>query len=136
MCKKSSVASNNFKMDFIDPGRNDTGMIIQSRNTDQLADGGVGGLTQPGQDPTSKTNNNKTAFSNQLLRSARFAANQKINRGFVFVDDQAVRYSLAVTAAVVCPLGALVVKTCLRPYVDAVDETRLREAGEAGPVEA
>ena len=83
-------------MDFIDPGRNDTGMIIQSRNTDQLANGGVGGLTQPGQDPTSKTSNNKTAFSNQLLRSARFAANQKINRGFVFVDDQSNSHPLRV----------------------------------------
>jgi len=49
---------------------------------------------------------------------------------FVFVDDGALRYSLTWIAAIVCPLGALVVWTCLKPYVEAIDEARERELAE------
>ncbi len=45
---------------------------------------------------------------------------------FVFVDDNAVRYSLAWVAAVFCPAGALVLKSCLQPYVKALDEAASR----------
>lgn len=45
---------------------------------------------------------------------------------FVFQDDSAVRYSLAWVTAVFCPAGALVLWTCLRPYVDALDEAARR----------
>jgi hypothetical protein len=41
---------------------------------------------------------------------------------FVFVDDQAIRYSLSTVAAVTCALGALVCWTCLGPYRKAIDE--------------
>ena len=45
---------------------------------------------------------------------------------FVFDDDNAVRYSLAWVAAVFCPAGALVLKSCLQPYVKALDEAASR----------
>jgi len=45
---------------------------------------------------------------------------------YVFVDDMAVRYSLASTAAVTCLLAVGVLWTCLKPYTDAIDEARER----------
>lgn len=45
---------------------------------------------------------------------------------FVFNDDHAIRYSLAVVAAIFCPVGALVLRTCLKPYVEALDEAAKR----------
>lgn len=45
---------------------------------------------------------------------------------FVFVDDLAIRYSLAWVAAVTCLVGAIALKTCLKPYSDAVDEANER----------
>ncbi|MCP5320140.1 MAG: MFS transporter [Pseudomonadales bacterium] len=45
---------------------------------------------------------------------------------FVFQDDAAVRYSLAWVTAVACPAGALVLWSCLRPYVAALDEAARR----------
>lgn len=42
---------------------------------------------------------------------------------FVFHDDMAVRYSLAWVAAVFCPAAALVLRSCLRPYREALQET-------------
>lgn len=46
---------------------------------------------------------------------------------FVFQDDAAVRYSLAWVTGVFCPAGALVLWTCLRPYVAALDEAARRQ---------
>lgn len=46
---------------------------------------------------------------------------------FVFRDDLAVRYSLAWVAAVFCPAAVLVLRSCLRPYTQA-----LEEAGQRG----
>ncbi|MBV6416058.1 MAG: putative L-galactonate transporter [Steroidobacteraceae bacterium] len=45
---------------------------------------------------------------------------------FVFQDDAAVRYSLAIIGAVFCPAGALVLKACLRPYREALEEAAQR----------
>lgn len=45
---------------------------------------------------------------------------------FVFSDDAAVRYSLAIVAAVFCPAGALVLRACLRPYTQALAEAAQR----------
>lgn len=47
---------------------------------------------------------------------------------FVFQDDHAVRYSLAIVAAIFCPAGALVFKACLKPYTQALDEAARRES--------
>ena len=45
---------------------------------------------------------------------------------FVFHDDGAVRYSLAIIAAVFCPAGALVLRACLKPYTEALEEAARR----------
>ncbi len=45
---------------------------------------------------------------------------------FVFHDDGAVRYSLAIIAAIFCPAGALVLRACLKPYTDALEEAARR----------
>jgi MFS family permease len=50
---------------------------------------------------------------------------------YVFVDDQAVRYSISWVAATMCPLAALVIGSCLKPYVHAIEEAREREATDA-----
>lgn len=45
---------------------------------------------------------------------------------FVFAEDAAVRYSLAIVAAVFCPAGALVLRWCLKPYAEALEEAARR----------
>jgi hypothetical protein len=40
----------------------------------------------------------------------------------VFVDDLAIRYSLAWVAVVTCLLGAALLVSCLKPYRQAIDE--------------
>lgn len=45
---------------------------------------------------------------------------------FAFGDDAAVRYSLAIVAAVFCPAGALVLRSCLKPYREALAEAAQR----------
>jgi MFS family permease len=45
---------------------------------------------------------------------------------FVFKDDNMVRYSLAIVAAFSCPVGAWVLKSCLKPYSNALVEAEHR----------
>ncbi len=45
---------------------------------------------------------------------------------FVFVDDLAIRYSLAWIAVVTCLLGAALLVSCLKPYCRAIDEANER----------
>lgn len=48
---------------------------------------------------------------------------------FVFVDDMAVKYSLAWVAAVACPLAAIILWTCLKPYRAALDKAAQWKGG-------
>ena len=50
---------------------------------------------------------------------------------FVFVDDQAIRYSLAWVAIVTCLTGAAVAMSCFKPYQRAIDEAEERTAEAA-----
>ena len=50
---------------------------------------------------------------------------------FVFRDDNALRYSMAIVAALACPAAALVLKTCLKPYARARAEFEAEPAGTA-----
>ena len=50
---------------------------------------------------------------------------------FVFVDDDAIRYSLSWVAAITCLAGALTLVSCLKPYSRAVDEAEERLASSA-----
>ncbi len=65
-------------------------------------------------------------FFGNIIGMSVGASSIAVLTDFVFQDDAAVRYSLAWVTAVFCPAGALVLWTCLRPYVDALDEEARR----------
>lgn len=65
-------------------------------------------------------------FFGNIIGMSVGASSIAVLTDFVFQDDSAVRYSLAWVTAVFCPAGALVLWSCLRPYVNALDEAALR----------
>ena len=63
-------------------------------------------------------------FLNNIIGLTVGASAIAILTDFVFVDDYAIRYSMAWVAGVTCPLAAIILWTCLKPYRASLEESK------------